>query len=113
VTAAAEVWLKDQIAIGRLIAALPEGRAMLVRYEDLCTNPQGTLARLWQFCGVQPFDPPASLRSSDHHILGNSMRLAGAITVRLDESWRERLDREEQHRVLRIGGTMNRELGYA
>jgi hypothetical protein len=53
------------------------------------------------------------IRSLDHHVIGNSMRMAGEIKIRLDESWKTRLDESEAHRVLHIAGDVNHQLGYA
>ncbi len=41
------------------------------------------------------------------------MRLNGRITVRLDESWKQKLAADEQQLVLDIAGPLNRRFGYA
>jgi hypothetical protein len=110
---AARVWRNDQVAISRALSRLPADRSMMIRYEDLCTRPHETLDALWAFCGVRPFTPPVTVRSSDHHIIGNRMRTAGQITIRLDESWRTRLNLDEHDHVLGVAGSINRAMGYA
>jgi hypothetical protein len=110
---AAQVWHNDQVAIDRALSKLSPDRHLLVRYEQLCADPQDTLVRLWAFCGVQPLAPPTTLRSREHHVIGNSMRIAETITIRVDDSWRTRLSEEEQRRILGFAGGMNRAVGYA
>ena len=109
---AARVWRNDQRAIQAMVAAVPGERTLMMRYEDLCTQPRDTLARLWALCGVGPAEPPAFVRSSDHHVIGNSMRMGGSIEVRLDETWRAVLDDREERRVLEIAGPLHQRLGY-
>ncbi len=109
---AANVWRNDQTAILRALCTVPGERKLLLRYEDLCTETRTTLRRLWEFCDVEPVEPRLVVRSSDHHVIGNSMRMSGTIEIRLDESWRARLDDSEQRRVLEIAGTLNQQLGY-
>lgn len=113
VTDAAEAWKCDQLAIRDVTRTLPGERTLLIRYEDLCRDVNGTLQRFWTFCGVPPVDPPATLLSSQHHVLGNNMRRSGAIAIRLDERWRQTLAAQEERNVLRIAGALNRQFGYA
>jgi hypothetical protein len=109
---AARTWAIDQQIIRRITSSLPPGRTLLVRYEDLCARPQQMVAQLWQFCGVTPVEPVTTVRSNEHHVIGNNMRREGAIQVRLDESWRGRLAAAEERQILQIAGDLNRELGY-
>lgn len=109
---AAETWRKDQLSIRALTQVLPSDRRMLVRYEDLCTDLSGTLERFWDFCGVPRIPTPTRVLSEEHHVLGNNMRMAGAIEVKLDHRWQRELDEGEQSAVLQIAGRLNREFGY-
>jgi hypothetical protein len=109
---AARTWHRHQVIFSDLAATLPEARLHRVRYEDLCASPDETLRALWTFCGVEPIDAPTSIAAADHHVLGNSMRMAGQIRIRLDQSWADRLDGTEKRRILEIAGDLNRKLGY-
>ena len=109
---AANTWLSDQQLIEEITRTLPEDRRFLLKYEELCANVIPTLRRLYSFCGVEDFNPGDVVVSSNHHVLGNSMRLGGHIRVRLDESWRTALTQQEQDEILAIGGHMNRAFGY-
>jgi hypothetical protein len=113
VTEAAKVWVNDQIAIDRVLARQSSVPSLLVRYEDVCGAPATTLRDLWEFCGVPAIGVSSVVRSREHHVLGNRMRMNDVVEVRLDESWRSRLDSSDQLSVLRIAGTLNDRMGYA
>jgi hypothetical protein len=109
---AARTWQHDQLAFAAIARGLPPERVHRLRYEDLCGSPQNTLRALWSFCGVGDLPAPEFVDARQHHVLGNSMRMGGEIRIRLDQSWRERLDRNEAQRILEIAGETNRKLGY-
>jgi hypothetical protein len=110
---AATTWRKDQEVIASITSDLPADHKLLLKYEELCANPETTLQHLYRFCGVQAVPPVMTVDSADHHVLGNSMRLQGRVRVRLDESWRTKLDQHEQRQIISIAGAMNRSMGYA
>ncbi|NOT45011.1 MAG: sulfotransferase [Acidobacteria bacterium] len=110
---ASHTWRKDQEVIASITDSLPSERRMTLRYEDLCLDPAQALSRVYEFCEVDAVLPVSSVNSVDHHVIGNSMRFGGSIRVRLDESWRSRLEDEEQQRILQIAGRANAEFGYA
>jgi hypothetical protein len=109
---AAEHWKRDQLVIQEVTDAYGRPR-LLVRYEDLCRCPAETLSSLWNFCDVEPIPFVATPRPVEHHVLGNSMRLAARGDIRLDERWRTELDEREATQALRIAGDLHRQLGYA
>jgi hypothetical protein len=110
---AAQAWRKDHEVIQDLTGKLPAERVMRLRYEDLCADPAARLREVYAFCGVEPADPPAFVSAAEHHVLGNKMRLNDRITIRLDETWRERLSAAEQSTVLSVAGELNQRFGYA
>jgi hypothetical protein len=110
---AARTWHRHQLIFSELAATLPEDRLHRLRYEDLCAHPDETLKALWAFCGVPAIEVPGTIDAADHHVLGNSMRMAGQIRIRLDQSWAQRLDSVETRQILEIAGDINRKLGYA
>ena len=109
---AAETWKNDQLAIRAVAKNFPPDRLLRIRYEDLCADLTGCLARLHVFCGVAPMDPPGQLSSRDYHVLGNTMRMGGPIQVRVDERWRQELSEREQAKVLKVAGALHQEFGY-
>jgi hypothetical protein len=109
---AARIWRNDQAAIDAFLAERPGLRIHLLRYEDLCARPVETLRALWAFCGVPEVEPKTVIQSSEHHILGNRMRMGGTFEIRLDDTWRSRLDADEERGVLAVAGAVNERLGY-
>lgn len=85
---AARRWARTNQAIMRSVEDLAPERRLLVRYEDLCTDLEGTMRRLFSFCGVDPDVDVGRVMASQQHLIGNSMRLAGVGEIRLDERWR-------------------------
>jgi hypothetical protein len=109
---ATEVWRHDQEAAARLLASLPPGRSLRIRYEDLCASPVAALATLWTFAGVEPIELTGAVRPTDRHVLGNSMRINNVVRIRADEAWRSGLTADEQARVLSMAGSLAGSLGY-
>ena len=111
---AAREWVRMAGHVHRLLAELPPGRTLRLRYEDLCADPVAQLDRVAALAGVAPFDP-ARVRTwpgPDHHVIGNRMRLSAGGPVALDETWRERLSRHDVDRVLRTTGDQRAAFGY-
>jgi hypothetical protein len=97
----------------RLAARLGPDRFLRVRYEDLCRDPEGELARIARFAGLPPAPGPVDFRAGDHHIIGNRMRLAGSSAVVLDESWRSRLSAGEVRAIEGATRAHRARFGYA
>ena len=80
-------------------------RGLVMRYEDLCSNPEAELRRAVAFMGLE-FDP-AMLRPADtvHHFVHSSVSgyLRDRSDIRLDERWRQELD---VGAIARIEGVM-------
>jgi hypothetical protein len=83
-----------------------------VRYEDLATDPQAMLKKLYAFCGVDPEYPVADLTSSIHHIVGNAMRLDNLAVIKRDDGWRKLLSKEQQDEIWKIAGPLAAQYGY-
>jgi hypothetical protein len=109
---ASRSWRETQQVMADISSRLPASQCMLLRYEDLCTDLDATLGKLHAFAGVGPASPIRSIQKGQHHVIGNGMRLEGAIRVRLDERWKQQLTPEEQQQALEIAGDTNRALGY-
>lgn len=87
-------------------------RWMLLRYDELCDDPQGTVDRIAEFCGVERATLPQDFFGVEHHIVGNSMRLSGTTEIRADQSWRKRLSEEQLGQVRAVAGADNRAFGF-
>jgi sulfotransferase family protein len=100
VTTAAKRWRHYNVEADRLRSLLPPSAWLRVHYEALCADPQATLDAIARFLGVDPAPIPSDLRSTEHHIIGNSMCLRGDI--REDRSWETALARDDPRTIARI-----------
>lgn len=89
-------WNRSAANAERLRSHVPSDRWLLVRYEDLCSEPQQVAARVAAALGVPDQVPDLSeIDATQHHVMGNRMRMAALIEIRADESWRENLSSRE------------------
>ncbi|MGH2381761.1 MAG: hypothetical protein ACRDG7_11140, partial [Candidatus Limnocylindria bacterium] len=87
---------------------LPADRRTMVRYEDLCRDPSGTLEGLYRFIGVSP--QPSATDAWPEHLLGNSIRLRGRTEIVLDERWRASLEPDQLRQINGAIGPAGRRL---
>lgn len=113
VATAAGQWKHYNAEADRVRHFIRPGSSILLQYEQLCADPQVTLDELSRFMGVEPAPLPEDLRSVEHHIIGNSMRLKGVEQIRIDESWRDVLRPEDLRTIARVTGRWSHRLGYA
>ena len=111
VEAVAGVWRRTLDGCERVLARLPRESWVKVRYEDLCRDPEASLAPVFRMMGVRSIGIPQDFRSIDHHILGNQMRLKGG-RIGLNEEWRSVLSSEHLGAFDRVAGDLNRRHGY-
>jgi hypothetical protein len=111
---AATAWRRYHRRARWALRAIPARHVIRIRYEDLCTNPEGTLGRICGFFGVDLVPSMSVLRKANaHSISGNPMRFRREeTTVEFDERWRESLTQADLRAFDRIAGPMNRRLGY-
>jgi hypothetical protein len=109
---AAHQWRRSNEEAENVLAALPDSRWINVKYEDVCLDTDATLRRLYEFVGVDPDRGNVQLRSFDHHVIGNGMRLDSTTEVRLDERWRTVLPPGDLAAFEAEAGALNRRLGY-
>jgi hypothetical protein len=88
-------------------------RWLLVRYEDLCANPEAEIKRVLQFLGVSGGAPVLEFRGTAHHIIGNRMRLGYSSEVRLDTSWSTDLSKVQLDQIMRRTKKYRELYGYA
>lgn len=112
VAAAARQWLRYQQRADHLLRDVPPERVCVLKYEELCREPVESFRRLHQFLGVDPIEPPSTVVPREHHVIGNRIRLADNITIRLNDTWREALSNEERRLVIRMAGETNERFGY-
>jgi Sulfotransferase family len=103
-------WVDLHLPMSRLARVVPY---RVLRYEDLCADPQGEMAKVFEFLGVEPesvVGPPKF--PEKHHLMGNAMLFAFDGEVRLDERWRDELSQAEQAEALRHAGALAERFGY-
>ncbi len=105
-------WNRNASHVERLFARLGPDRCMRIRYEDLCADVTGTLAKLARFVGLEPMAGPVVFRETEHHVIGNRMRLQSSSEVKLDEAWRERLSPDQIAEIVRRTRTYRAKYGY-
>jgi hypothetical protein len=108
----ATAWTRGVAGIMRVWEKLPEHKRMILRYEDLCQNPQPTLQGLYRFFGVDPSFELDLAALPTHHIIGNSARLRAISQIRLDERWKRVLSPDQLETILQIAGHQNQSFGY-
>jgi hypothetical protein len=109
---AARSWLADNQGSEHARRYFPPDRWMTLRYEDLCADPDGTIARLHGFMGIPSRNGYYNFRAVDHHIIGNQMRLSSTSEIRLDEGWKQALTPEQITAIDRFIAPLNRRYGY-
>ena len=109
-------WRRRTRNITTLVRTVPPKRVRRLRYEDLCRNTETELGELCDFLSTD-FEPAMLDLASRtlHDISGSRMRMDPEMRqeLRLDESWRNELDRGELETFDRLGGELNRGLGYS
>jgi hypothetical protein len=98
----------------RALRFVEPDRSLRIRYDDLCSDPQGTIDVIADFVGVPRRKAPLNFFLTSHHILGNTMRLRGANagTVKHDDSWKSSLQDRDLEIVARIAGRTSHYFGF-
>jgi hypothetical protein len=112
--AALHAWTRHSSrSLQALRGRVPDSAWLLVRYEDLATDPESELRRIMDFIGKE-FDPQMLefMTMEQHVVAGNQMRFGSDSGIRLDERWREELTEPMRKFFEEQAGSLNRELGY-
>lgn len=110
-TAARQV-LRVERASYRVLGKIPQRAVMPLRYEDLCSDPLGSVNRITSWAGLNPDQAPLRSRAGAFHVLGNSMRLGFSDSIKIDERWKHELGRKDLGMFERLAGNWNRRRGY-
>ena len=85
----------------------------LLRYEDLCSDPETVLQRLFDFLQIgREAVVTAPKYPEKHHLIGNDMLRSFEGQVKLDTRWQTELTAAEQRTVLDCAGEFARRMGY-
>lgn len=109
---AAREWCTVHRECDRVVRELGDGTCVRVHYEDLCRDPEPTMARICDFLGLRAGPVEFGSQASEHHILGNQMRLKSTKEIKLDEKWKDALTPEDLNVFEQIAGEFNRKYGY-
>jgi hypothetical protein len=109
---AAREWLRSNQEEETILRGMDPRRWTLVRYEELCTDTDSVLARLFRFLDVDPSRMAGNFRSVEQHVVGNGMRLDSTSDIRLDERWKSVFSAKDIATFESVAGAMNKKLGY-
>ena len=90
----------------------PQVEYLRVRYEDISADPDGEMARVFNFIGLEP-EIVAVAPKQPHHLIGNRMLLEFDGTVKLDTRWETELSEETQTTILKSTEELSKLFGYA
>ena len=109
---AAKEWPRSNEEGTAILRQLAPDRWIEVRYEDLCTSPENTLRRIFDFIGTDSSLVALDFKDVEHHVVGNGMRLDSTSTIKLDERWRSVLTMSDLTVFDDVAGALSRDLGY-
>jgi hypothetical protein len=90
---ATRTWLREQLYILRILTEFSS--VLKIHYEDLCDNVDTVLAETHRFVGVKPQRFSGNFKDTDHHILGNAMRLQDGGRLVKSNRWQQELSPED------------------
>jgi hypothetical protein len=111
-------WLLNSIGAELLRRRLDKTRWMHLRYEDFAADPRSSVESILRFLGtgeMPPFDGKSTVTLHPNHIVaGNPSRFTtGAVTVKVDNEWRNGLPRRDQLLVQLVTAPLMMRYGYA
>ncbi|GJQ57448.1 MAG: hypothetical protein SCALA701_02490 [Candidatus Scalindua sp.] len=112
VVKATKIWYTKNMNSERARRYVPPSRWFRLAYDDLCADTQGTIDRISDFVGCKRVTVPKNFYDSEHHIIGNRMRLTISGDIKRDDSWKKRLNQEDLKIIARIAGEANHFFGY-
>jgi hypothetical protein len=105
-------WLWSDLH-GRMESLRTLAPYLLMRYEDLCSDPEGEVRKLFDFLQVPPEPVVTGPKYAEkHHLIGNNMLRSFDGQVKLDTRWQAELNVAEQQTVLSGAGEFARRMGY-
>jgi len=107
-------WVKANRRIHCMSLGIPSTKILKIQYENLCREPQKTMEDLCRFIGIDFRESQTELMKwLRHNIGGSPMKFDKTSTeISLDEKWRSEMDSRSLQVFDRIGGKLNRTLGY-
>lgn len=89
-------WTATNRSVERTIRKLHRVSVLRLRYEDIATNPVGTLRKISEFAGISLADVIEKVEQGiplkvGHGVGGNRMRQKPVAKIKLDDQWAEKL----------------------
>jgi sulfotransferase family protein len=107
------LWTQEHLKHRAVQLTIPRRSMFFMRYEDLCRDPRQEVSRLCERLGVEFEEGMLDFRRDRHNLGGNPMRLRRHESeIRLDDGWRRALSTDDLRCFERLGGALNRRLGY-
>jgi hypothetical protein len=107
------VWIKENIKIMNLRSFFQDDDFLLIRYEDLCANPQQVMRKLCDrfhlTFAASMLDPS---EEGKHNIGGSPHRFTSTTKIKLDERWKTSMKRRDKFLCGLLGGLLSRKFGY-
>lgn len=91
--------------------AICEKRKLVIRYEDLCEDTKNQLHAICDFLDI-PYQTKIPKLSGHFHMLGGNTGAYNSKSIKLDEEWKEKLDKKKLDVFENIAGKVNRMNGY-
>jgi len=83
-----------------------------LKYEDICREPVDNIADVCDWIGIAQDAIELDWLQTPKHILGNKMRLSRTTTIRLDERWKDDLDKQQIAEFMRIAEPVMKRMEY-
>ena len=105
-------WKKHNKFTEKCLKNIKKQNQYSLLYRDLTEKTTHTLDKLCNFIGVN-YDPQClRFTESEHHIIGNRMRLKESNKIYHDEKWRKTLTRKQLILFEQLAGKLNKKYGY-
>lgn len=109
------LWVRRTMASQRAFESLPEGRRLLVRYEEILADTATQLRRIFDWLGVETTDSSLAALVKKHSFESAPRERRGPgkpMRAATPGLWRENLTEEEQGIMNEVMGPKLSELGY-
>ena len=112
IAGAAHYWRRSNTKADQARRFVAPNRWLLLRYTDLCADPQGSIDRIADLMGIKRAPLPEDFYRVEHHIIGNQMRKKSSNIIKEDLAWKEKLAEHDLREIAKIAGQLNRYFGY-
>lgn len=109
---AAREWRRSNEEAEALLPQLRRVAVSQVSYETLCVDPLATVNAIFKDLGLAPVASLDSFRTTEHHVIGNGMRLDTDSRIALDDRWRQALSAPDLSTFQDVAGALNKRYGY-